>query len=598
MKKELEQRKEICYARKIIDGTYKACQNEILACKRFLRDLERMEDDDFPYIFDTTRVDRFHKFFSQCPNTEDTTMLEMAEFQYFDTASIFGWVRKDNGARRWREVLIYQARGQGKSTLCATIGLYVLSADKIYKPYDEKNGVFEPNQYICLMAYDKDQTVQVRKPIIDMVNRSSVLSSQIDVGKGDSTKTYIRGKKRGGEIKAISKETKKLDGEKLNLIICDEWAAHTEQQRLATLMGSFGKRKQSMCVKITTAGSDCMTKPAKADYDRCVEILHDRIKDDRYLIIIRELDEKDNPADFSLYEKCSPMLREHNEYSERLFAEIQDEYNSAFNGGTEAQKIEYLIKRTNRWQVGSEAKFLDQDDIDKLIASQVEEDEFLEMIADRPTVCGADCSKVVDLTAESFIFKLPDDKLGIYAHGFMPSESLQRHNKTDKLPYEHYANEGYLSLIEGSYIDNAELKQYMCDFENDNGLEVKGFCADNAYAHQMLIDLEAGRTPNGRAYNVIECPQTTAVLNEPTTNFLKWLRAGKLVICKNELFIKHCANAYTESDKGGRVKVAKKNKDSYFRIDMLAATLFAIAKIDLLEGQNLVNALASGTFTF
>ena len=45
-------------------------------------------------------------------------------------------------------------------------------------------------------------------------------------------------------------------------------------------------------------------------------------------------------------------------------------------------------------------------------------------------------------------------------------------------------------------------------------------------------------------------------------------------------------------------KVAKKNKDSYFRIDMLAATLFAIAKIDLLEGQNLVNALASGTFTF
>ena len=146
MKKELERRKEICYAKKIIDGTYKACQNEILACKRFLRDLERMEDDDFPYTYDTTRVDRFVKFFSQCPNTEDTTMLEMAEFQYFDTAQVFGWVRKDNGARRWREVLIYQARGQGKSTLCATIGLYVLSADKIYKPYDEKNGVFEPNQ--------------------------------------------------------------------------------------------------------------------------------------------------------------------------------------------------------------------------------------------------------------------------------------------------------------------------------------------------------------------------------------------------------------------------------------------------------------------
>ena len=598
MKKELEQRKEICYAKKIIDGTYKACQNEILACKRFLRDLERMEDDDFPYIFDTTRVDRFHKFFSQCPNTEDTTMLEMAEFQYFDTSQIFGWVRKDNGARRWREVLIYQARGQGKSTLCATIGLYVLSADKIYKPYDEKNGVFEPNQYICLMAYDKDQTVQVRKPIIDMVNRSSVLSSQIDVGKGDSTKTYIRGKKRGGEIKAISKETKKLDGEKLNLIICDEWGAHTEQQRLATLMGSFGKRKQSMCVKITTAGSDCMTKPAKADYDRCVEILHDRIKDDRYLIIIRELDEKDNPADFALYEKCSPMLREHNEYSERLFAEIQDEYNSAFNGGTEAQKIEYLIKRTNRWQVGSEEKYLDQEMLDKLVQSQVKEEDFLEMIKDSPCIMGLDASKVIDLTAESFIFKLPDNKIGIYAHAFIPKESLARHNKTDKLPYEAYERDGLVSFIAGEYIDNLDLMEYMCDFEKDNNAEIRAVCADNAYCHQMLVQLDAGRTPSGKAYTVIECPQTTAVLNEPCLTFEKLLLDGKIVLCENELFIKHASNCYKSFDNGGRMKIVKKDKNSAYRIDLMASTMNALRKIDLLQDQTLIQALASGTFTF
>lgn len=598
MKRELEQRKEICYAKKIIDGTYKACQNEILACKRFLRDLERMEDDDFPYTYDTTRVDRFVKFFSQCPNTEDTTMLEMAEFQYFDTASIFGWVRKDNGARRWREVLIYQARGQGKSTLCATIGLYVLSADKIYKPYDEKNGVFEPNQYICLMAYDKDQTVQVRKPIIDMVNRSSVLSSQIDVGKGDSTKTYIRGKKRGGEIKAIGKETKKLDGEKLNLIICDEWGAHTEQQRLATLMGSFGKRKQSMCVKITTAGSDCMTKPAKADYDRCVEILHDRIKDDRYLIIIRELDEKDNPADFSLYEKCSPMLREHNEYSERLFAEIQDEYNSAFNGGTEAQKIEYLIKRTNRWQVGSEEKYLDQEMLDKLVQSQVKEEDFLEMIKDSPCIMGLDASKVIDLTAESFIFKLPDNKIGIYAHAFIPKESLARHNKTDKLPYEAYERDGLVSFIAGEYIDNLDLMEYMCDFEKDNNAEIRAVCADNAYCHQMLVQLDAGRTPSGKAYTVIECPQTTAVLNEPCLTFEKLLLDGKIVLCENELFIKHASNCYKSFDNGGRMKIVKKDKNSAYRIDLMASTMNALRKIDLLQDQNLIQALASGTFTF
>lgn len=593
-----ESREEIKYARNIINGTYLAEEPEILACKRFLRELELQNNDDFPYCYDYTRADRFFKFFEKCPNTEDNSLLKLAKFQYFDCGNIFGWVRKDNGSRRWRNVLIYEARGQGKSSLCSAISLYVLSADKIYPPYQPENGFFEPNQNICLMAYDKDQTIQVRKPIIDMVKHSSSLSKQIDVGKGDSVKTYIRGIKRGGEIRAVSKETKKLDGEKLNLIICDEYAAHLESKRLSTLMGSFGKRRQSMCIKITTAGDDCMIKPAKNDYDRCLEVLRGNVKDDRYFIVIRELGEKDNPADFSLYEKCAPMLREHNEYSERLLSEIQDEYNEAFSGTDETKKIEYLIKRTNRWQVASEQKYLTQDMLDMLVASQVPEEEFLQMIQGKATVNGTDASKVIDLTAQGFIFNLPEGKIGIYAHGFMPSESLYRHQKTDKLPYESYKEKGFLSFIEGSYIDNADLKQFLCDFESNNGLDVKAVCADNAYCHQLLIDLDAGRTPNGKRYEVIEVPQTTSALNEACINFEKWLVAGKLVVCKNDLFINHCANAYVEYDKGGRRKVAKKNKDSVYRIDLLACVLNAIRKIDLLESENLINAIASGNFTF
>lgn len=600
MKQIDKTRKEYTYAEKIINGEYLADEPEILACKRFIRDLERQNEDDFPYCYDTTRADRFFKFFEQCPNTEapNGELLKLAHFQYFDFGNIFGWVRKDNGARRWRNALIYEARGQGKSSVCAVITLYVLTADKMYPPYQLQNGVFEPNQLICLMAVDKDQTKHVRAPVIGMVNGSKTLQKEVSCGRGDSTKTYIRGKRRGGEVVAISKETGKADGEKLNLIICDEWAAHKEEGRLTTLKGSFGKRRQSICIKITTAGEDCQTKPAFEDYNRCLEILHGRVVDERYFIIIRQLSEKDDPADFSLYEKCAPMLRENTEYSQRLFEDIKAEYNEAFNGGTEKQKIEYLIKRTNRWQVGSEQKFLTQEMLDKLVSSQIPEEEFLKLIKDRPTVCGLDASKVIDLTAESFIFNLPDGKIGIYAHAFMPSASRNAHLKTDKLPYDSYEKKGYLTYIDGTYIDNLELKEYICDFENNNGCDVKAVCADNAYCQQLLIDLDAGRTPSGKAYEVIECPQTTTVLNEPCINFQKWLLSGKLVICQNELFMKHCANAYVEYDKGGRMKVAKKNKDSYYRIDLLAATLNAIRKIDLLESENLYNAIVNGSFSF
>lgn len=593
-----ENRKEIQYAKKIISGEYLAEDPEILACKRFLNDLERQNDDDFPYCYDTTRADRFFLFFEKCPNTEDNTILKLTEFQYFDCGNIFGWVRKDNGSRRWRNVLIYEARGQGKSSLCAVISLYVFTADKIYIPYDTQNGFFEPNQYISLMAYDKDQTTEVRKPIIDMVNKSNILAEQVSVGKGDSKSTYIRAKKRGGEIKAISKETKKLDGAKLNLIICDEWAAHLENKRLSTLMGSFGKRKQSMCVKITTAGDDAMIKPAKADYDRCLEVLKGNIKDERYFIVIRELGEKDDPADFSLYEKCTPMLRENNEYSKRLLDEIKDEYNDSFNGGTAQQKIEYLIKRTNRWQVASEEKFFQQEELDKLQKAQIPREEFYKLVQSHNTVVGYDASVEIDLTAQAYVFNLPDNKVGIDVHAFMPEGTLIKHKNTDKLPYEYYNEQGLLTLVDGDIIDDWEVMQYMCDYENKHNLQIVGFSADRAFATQMLIALEMGRTPNGKTYSTIECPQTTAVLNEACLLIKKLNLDGRLVICENELLMKHFANAYAVYDKGGRVKISKKDKSSAFRIDLFAALLNALRKIDLLESENLINAIMSGKYSF
>lgn len=193
---------------------------------------------------------------------------------------------------------------------------------------------------------------------------------------------------------------------------------------------------------------------------------------------------------------------------------------------------------------------------------------------------------------------MPDDKIGIYAHAFMPKESVYQHNKTDKLPYEAYKEQGFISFIDGELIDNVDLKEYLCDFEQKNNLEIRAISADKAWCYQLLIDFELGRTPTGKAYTTLECPQTTAVLNEPTDMFRNKLVSNKLVICYNKLFANHCANAYVEYDKGSRQKVAKKNKDSPFRIDMLAATLNALRKIDLLESENLTNALMTGQFTF
>lgn len=590
-----ENRPEVVYANRIISGEYLAGEYEILACKRFLKELEMQGTDEFPYVFDTTRGDRFFRFFEQCANVDatDGTLLKLAEFQRFDLSNLFSWVEMNTGRRRFRDALIFQARGQGKSTQCAVIELYMLCADKIYPPYRPKEGHFELNPSIVAMAVDREQTKFTRQVAMDIARRSPFLRDQVVCKQ-----TYIRGAKRGGEIAAISKETGNLDGAKLNLIIADEFAAMKESKRIGVLRGSFGKREQSILIKITTAGDDCLLKPAYDDYNRCIEILNGRIKDDTYFVMIRQLDEKDNPADFSLYEKSMPMLREKNDYARRLLEQVKVEFNSAFQGGSEQQKIEYLIKRTNRWQVGSESKFLTQDDLEILQKSQVPKDEFVKMIKDHSTVVGIDFSLRRDLTATAFIFNLPDKKIGIYVHAFMPKDTVFSHTKTDNLPYEAYEKKGYITFTESTYVDQQEVMKHMIDFEKENKIKIKAVCADAAFCQQLLLDLDAGRTPNGKSYETIECPQTTAVLNEACRSFLNHLSAGELVICENQLFINHCANAYNEYDKGGRMKIAKKNHDSYMRIDLLAAVMNAIRKIDLLEGETLANKIRTGKFSF
>lgn len=583
------------YARKVLNGTYIACENEKLGCARFLYELEAMNDPDYPYIYDFTRAERFFRFASKCANVDGEVgeKLILQDFQKYDFGNIFGWVRKDNGVRRFTEALIYESRGQGKSTIGACVSLYGLTADCWYMPYKMEERKFENEPNIVTLAVDREQCKQVRGCAMSMAKMSPEIFGQTDVGL-----TFIRGKKRGGTITSVSKEIGNLDGGKISIIICDEWAAHKEEQRLATLRGSFGKKKQCLLIKITTAGLDCAVKPAFNDYERCCSILRGVFTADRYFISIREMEENDKVNDWEKYEKCTPMLRSHTDYAERLFDAIKTEYQTAFEGGTETQKTEFLTKRTNRWQISSEDKFLDIDDFNHLRKCQLNKHDFEKLVVNRPCIVATDLSKNTDISAVAFIFNMGDGRIAIHTHGFMPRESLSKHIKTDKVPYREYIDKGLITLIEGTYIDTKVIEDYICDYEQRLGLNIKKICTDPAFAANFLNNMSEGRNKNHESYECVEVRQTTTVLNEPTNLFAVKMKAEELIIEESELFVLHCSNAYVQYDNGGQRKICKKNAQSPYRIDLLAATIFGLKHISELEGETLVALLQNGMFTF
>lgn len=582
------------YAKKVVTGEIECCKTEIQACQRFLDDLEQSKKASFSYVFDTTRADRFFDFARMLKHIEGELSgqpIELEDWQKFDFGNIFGWVEKKTGKRRFTDALIFEPRGCAKSTVTSIATLYCLLSDCVYPPYQPSKRKYELNPEIITLAVDKEQAQIVREGAMNMARLS--LPEQADVKK-----TYITGYARGGKYKSISKIAGGQDGAKPNMIVCDEWAAQKDDKRLKVLVGGLGKKTQGLLIKITTAGDDASIKPAKIDYDYCLDILNGIKSNDHYFMMIRRADESDNVHDISCYKKFTPILRSGNVYARTLQKQIQIEHDKAYDSDSPTLIREFLIKRANLWQVDSEEKYLKTSEIQKLRDSIVKIEEFDKLIKGHMCIAGFDMSKKVDLTAAGYLFKLDDGRYAIRAEGFIPKNAVMNHEKTDQVPYWDWVKKHYVTEIPGDVIDTFVVMDNVVQFESEHGIDIKECAYDPAWCSQFACDMSEGRNSKQKAYTMVEVPQTTARLNEPTQKFVELLMANQLVICENKCFEWCCENAYVVEDKGGRQKIAKKDKDSPQRIDLLAAVLFAMSRIDTLNNENIINALNNGCFSF
>lgn len=105
------------YAKLVVEGDIIAGKWVKLACQRHLKDLERSKSDpDYPWKFDEEKGWRPIRFIEKkCHPTKGSfDHLVMQPWQHFVVGSMFGWVNKKTGMRRFRESLIFVGRKNGK----------------------------------------------------------------------------------------------------------------------------------------------------------------------------------------------------------------------------------------------------------------------------------------------------------------------------------------------------------------------------------------------------------------------------------------------------------------------------------------------------
>ena len=165
--------------------------------------------------------------------------LKLEKWQSKIVGDIFGWKNKETNLRKYRTVFIEVPRKNGKSTLCAAIGLYMLFADE------------ERGSEVYSAAGDRSQAGIVFEIAKGMLQQNAELSL-----RGKAYRNSIVNESKGNFYQAISSDSKTKHGFNANCIIFDELHTQPNRDLWDTLTTSTGSRRQPLTIAITTAGYD------------------------------------------------------------------------------------------------------------------------------------------------------------------------------------------------------------------------------------------------------------------------------------------------------------------------------------------------------
>lgn len=585
------------YAKQVVRGRLREqCgQYEVLACQRFLDDLRRQGTEGFPYVFDVTRADRILRWFNHCIQVRGVDAgkpIALEPWQVFDLSNLYGWVHRDTGARRFKVSYNKRARGNYKSTEKSGQCLYHMCADAIYPPGHPEAARFEMEPEVECAAVDRGQAMRVFGDAKKIAQASPSIRKWLRIPRSNPVVHLTR----GGFMRALSKETKNKDSGAPSYFVVDEYHAHLTSEIYDIGKSGFGKRPQALLDCITTAGDDAQRKPCYTEELNLKAMLRGEISmDETYCVMIREIDDGDNPHDESCWTKANPCLRYGSEYARYLLDEIRSEHTTAYSFNDPHKIRNFLTRRMDRWQAGAVNRYLDEMQLAKAREAQVSREAFAAMTDGKTCWGGFDLGKRVDLTGAAAVWLLEGGVVAVKMQGFMPAEGVERHEKTDRVPYKAWAAGGYVTVTPGAVTENSWVDEWLAAGEKDHGWRIVQTGYDGHNATDLAISMNDRRSNEDFC---VEIYQSCSGQNLAVKGFRDLLVQGKLVIEESPLAMWCLANAVETVNGNGDSRLSKKHKDDTERIDPLAACMDALTlALRRRDNPTLADRLQSGAWS-
>ena len=538
------------FADDVITKKIVACEAVYLSVKRHLDDIKKSNtDENYPYYFDNNEAERPIVFIQNLSHTKgkwaaDRQKIKLEPWQQFIIASVFGWRRRSNKLRRFRKAYIQVARKNGKTTMLSGIGNYSFFCDS-------------PNEVgveIYYIATKKEQAKIAWEEAERQIRRCKALDSLASTYK--QTTTIIKKKDTASKAKILGKDSKTEDGLNPHFVGVDEYHAHPSNELIEVLESGMGARRQPLIFIITTAGFN-KNGVCFEEYNYLKSIARGEMANDEYFFMIFEPDEKDDWTSDEAIIKANPNL----DISVSLDF-IKSRIKEAMD--KPSKQVDVKTKNLNIWTQGATVWI--PKEVWDLCYCEIN----LDTLRGEKCFIGVDLATTRDIAAYSLCF-IQEDKYIILPRFFMPAHNIRERSKDDRVPYELWAQEGFITLCDGENINFDIIESsILADGEKYEVLDI-------SYDPWKAIEIVTHLKDEG--FNMTQVRQTFSVggLSEGTALFEKAIYEKKLIHNKNPVldWMFSCCEVRTDG-RDNYLPVKPDRRKNSKRIDGVVSSIMAI----------------------
>ncbi len=514
-------------------------------CEWFLEDLEKQNNDYYPYYFDTKQIGiiegilKLLNFATGLHIVGKSIYEGLENFQAFFIANIFGWRYKSDSKKfRYREVDLFIPRKNTKTFLAALIIIILMLTEDEYSEFYS----------ICL---DRDLAGEVKKAISQILNASPLVLEYFNIpktlsGRMECTLTHSFYQPR-------TSEANRNNSIKPSAFIADEYGAMKDNANVEAMRSGQLSVKNPLMFKLTTAyAEDKSIMLDELEYLK--KIYKETEKDDRLFALVYYATEDHLWDDIGIM-MANPLRIEEN------YEEIKRAREKAL--AKPSERTEFLTKNMNYFMPSNSGEeFIS---IDKLRLCKNTRGVF--DWNGKDVYVGIDLAMTNDNTAVSMV-TMEDDMIYAKSWAFIPADRIEEKNRRERTDYRRFIEEGNCFACGDEIVSYAFIENFIMNLEKNYGVHIIqiGYDRYNCISTANKLDV-AG-------YETVEIKQHSSVLHMPTKWLQEHILQRKFSYDGDKLYEINFQNARCTYDTNMNRYINKKKSNG--KVDMVMSTIDAL----------------------